>query len=341
MVILSHGGIWPRIKVTNQAFLSIFSAHNGVDIFFAISGFLITIFLIKEKEETGKIRIGKFLIRRALRIFPIYYLVIILLFIIDYMGMAKIKTCTFLYLLTFVQNYAPAECSFSSMSHFWALAVEQHFYMVWPFIFLLGKRVALSFAVVFAIICFLLAPNIYSAFPSYEVWRWTIPAATSIAFGCISAFVYNSSLIKALFANDNHSPIILVAILAGLASPGFTQSYLLWLVSLASLIIYVYHNQNSFLVKFLELKPLALLGIISYGLYVWQGFFSGNGSYRIGEQFPPDVDLGMTLAFITAPLSYILLEKPLLKLKDRFSWNEQIPLKKTGESGGRRHPVAY
>jgi peptidoglycan/LPS O-acetylase OafA/YrhL len=135
MVILSHGGIWPRIEVTNKAFLSIFSAHKGVDIFFAISGFLITIFLIKEKVETGKIRIGKFLIRRTLRIFPIYYLAIFLLFIIDFMGMAKVKTCTFLYLLTFVQNYAPAECSFSSMSHFWALAVEQHFYMVWPFIF--------------------------------------------------------------------------------------------------------------------------------------------------------------------------------------------------------------
>ncbi len=167
----------------------------------------------------------------------------------------------------------------------------------------------------------MLAPKLYSAFPSYEVWRWTIPAATPIAFGCIAAFIYNSKPIKALFANDNNAPVILVAILAGLASPGFCQSYLFWLVSLAALIIYVYHNQSSFFVKFLELKPLALLGIISYGLYVWQGFFSGNGSYRIGEQFPPDVDLGMILAFMVAPLSYILLEKPLLKFKDRFSWN--------------------
>uniref|UniRef100_UPI004043EE9C hypothetical protein n=1 Tax=Pseudomonas aeruginosa TaxID=287 RepID=UPI004043EE9C len=59
------------------------------------------------------------------------------------------------------------------------------------------------------------------------------------------------------------------------------------------------------LVKALEFKPLAVLGVISYGLYVWQGIFTGNGPYRSGGTFPPPVDIGVWLTFIVAPLSYV------------------------------------
>ncbi|KAI5914815.1 acyltransferase [Thauera sp. 2A1] len=75
-VIASHAEIWSRIGGDNAAVASIFSAHVGVSIFFVLSGSLITHLLIKEKKETGSIDLRAFYARRALRIFPLYYLAV-------------------------------------------------------------------------------------------------------------------------------------------------------------------------------------------------------------------------------------------------------------------------
>jgi peptidoglycan/LPS O-acetylase OafA/YrhL len=200
------------------------------------------------------------------------------------------------------------------------LAVEEHFYLAWPLIFLVGKRFSFIAAIVFAVSCVVLGPYVTAHFPFSEVWRWTFPAAAPIAFGCIAAFVSTHTTTVKFFAEKKNSGVILIAIIAGLASPAFYQNEFIWLVSLSALVLYVLHNQDSALVKLLEFKPLALLGLISYGLYVWQGIFTGNGPYRMGEQFPPALDTGLWLTFIAAPVSYLFFEQPILKLKSRFSW---------------------
>lgn len=107
-----------------------------------------------------------------------------------------------------------------------------------------------------------------------------------------------------------------------MSSPAFTESEVVWLFSVALLLLYVYHNQNSVLVRMLETRFLATLGVISYGLYVWQGVFTGNGPYRTGQPFPPNVDVGVWLTFFVAPLSYVFFEKPILRLKARFAWGK-------------------
>ena len=320
MVIMSHAVIWPRIGVDSPGIIAIFSAQSGVNAFFALSGFLITLLLIEERVATGTTDIRSFFMRRTLRIFPLYFLAVTLLLLVDMLGMAKINNCAFYFAYTYTQNFSTSSCSFSSMSHLWSLAVEEHFYLVWPLIFLIGTRFAFLASVAFAVACLVVGPYIILSFPESKVMRWTFPAAAPIAFGCVAAFICNNKKIVDLFGSSKNSSVMLIAILAGLASPAFYRSDLIWMISISSLILYVFHNQNSRLVKILEFRPLALLGLISYGLYVWQGFFTGNGPYRMGEQFPPAMDTGLWLTFIVAPVSYLFFEKPIMKLKSRFSW---------------------
>lgn len=97
MVIMSHGVLWPKIGVTSETVTSIFSAQVGVNIFFALSGFLITHLLLQERAATGKINILSFAARRALRIFPLYFLAITLMLVLDYFSIVNVNNCSWLY----------------------------------------------------------------------------------------------------------------------------------------------------------------------------------------------------------------------------------------------------
>ena len=76
------------------------------------------------------------------------------------------------------------------------------------------------------------------------------------------------------------------------------------------------------IVKILEMAPIRYLGQVSYGIYVWQGFYLGTGPGRdIGQNWPPDAYIGLILLIITVPLSYHLFEVKFLKMKERFRPN--------------------
>ncbi|WP_027907102.1 acyltransferase family protein [Pseudomonas taiwanensis] len=323
LVIMSHAEAWQALGITSTAVRSALSAQTGVNVFFVLSGFLITFLLIKEKDATGKVDIIAFIKRRALRIFPLYYLAIFFLMYIDYTSRANIPNCSFAYALTYTVNFYPKECAYSAMSHFWSLSVEEHFYLFWPLIFCLGNRVAFITATAIAVACVTIGTSIYPESQRFYMNRWTFPAMLPILAGCMLAFVCNANYIKTLFTDKSKSNILLVSILFGTATPAFFSSDAIWLTSVCALVLYIYHNQGSTLVRMLEIKPLAALGIISYGLYVWQGIFTGNGPYRGGATFPPSVDIGVWLTFVVAPLSYIFFERPLINLKSRYSWKSK------------------
>lgn len=325
LVIMSHAEGWQALGITSSAVRSALSAQTGVNVFFVLSGFLITYLLIKEMDATGKVDIVAFIKRRALRIFPLYYLAIFFLMYMDYSGKANIPNCSFTYALTYTVNFYPKECAYSAMSHFWSLSVEEHFYLFWPLIFWTGKKTAIITASAAAIACVWLGTSAYPETQRFYLNRWTFPAMLPILVGCLLAFICTLPWLKSVVANKSTSDILLIPILYGLATPAFINSDVLWLISVSSLVLYIFHNQESALVRILEFKPLATLGIISYGLYVWQGVFTGNGPYRSGGAFPPAVDIGVWLTFIAAPLSYVFFEKPFMNLKHRYTWRKSEP----------------
>ena len=90
-------------------------------------------------------------------------------------------------------------------------------------------------------------------------------------------------------------------------------------VGLMVMIAWVYLNQKSFVARALNIPPLRYIGTISYGLYIYQGFFLATGSYRFpGQTWPPNSVDGFVLLVIVAPLSFHFFEKPFLRLKSRF-----------------------
>jgi len=91
-------------------------------------------------------------------------------------------------------------------------------------------------------------------------------------------------------------------------------------LGIALCIGWIYFNQNSLLTRVLELHPLKYIGLISYGLYIFQGLFLTTDPTRTpGLDWPPAPTTGLVMLLVAAPLSYHLFEKPFLRLKSRFS----------------------
>ena len=326
-VIISHTVLWPYLGIESQKIMALMNGHIGVSIFFVLSGFLITLLLMRERDATGTVDIVAFIKRRSLRIFPVYYLAIFFLMYMDATGKTNIPNCAYPYALTYTVNFIDKGCTHQTISHFWSLSVEEHFYIFWPFIFLLGRRFSLIIAATIAMACVLVGTSLYSEVVNRYPNRWTFPAMLPILVGCITAILHKAPAVKNLFTDSAKSNVMLVAILAGLASPAFANSEVIWLAAMSLLMLYIYYRQDSAVVRILEFKPLALIGLISYGLYVWQGVFTGNGPYRSGSVFPPEMYTGLWLTFIIAPLSYVFFERPIMGFKKRFSWQNKTAAK--------------
>lgn len=286
-----------------------------------LSGFLITLLLLAEMRSTGTVSLSGFYMRRILRIFPLYFLSLLIAPILQYIGLIRLSGCNYWYAFTYTINFAPKECVLTSYSHFWSLAVEEHFYLIWPLVFLLFRRWALAFTVLVILMCWIVSEDGYSLFAAfsdkYYVNRWTIPAAAPIAIGCVGAYFCNNKYLVRTF--DKVGGIIVCVSLFTIVYP-WANIFGIYLAALG-VTIFIFLKQRSAVTRVLEWRPLAWIGTISYGLYVWQGVLGGNGTYREFPVFPPPLYEGLAWAFVASIASYYLFEKPIMRLKHRFSWH--------------------
>lgn len=318
-MILSHGMVWDRLGVSSEGARRALSADVGVTVFFVLSGFLITLLLIEERRRTGAIDLTHFYIRRTLRIFPLYFVAISIVAVVDLLGLISLSRCTYIYAYSYLVNFAPKNCTFSAYSHFWSLAVEEHFYLLWPFVFLLRPKLVLGLLCGFVLMALVVGTSMFGQYTAtHETGRWTFPAAAPIVFGCLAAFFAARASSRQAVRDAWTERFMLACALAGMAGVGFGAPHFVQVAAITLLVLYVFRNQESLLVRLLELRPLAYVGVISYGLYVWQGVLTGNGPYREFAQFPPPLDWGLLLTFVAAPVSYLLLERPILRLKVRY-----------------------
>jgi peptidoglycan/LPS O-acetylase OafA/YrhL len=141
---------------------------SGVDLFFVLSGFLITTKLLAARDDEHRFR--NFYVRRALRIFPLYYAVLLVLFVVGRPPLAAA-----LPLLLYYSNFSPAALPtdvWAPTGHFWSLAVEEQFYLLWPaIIFLCRRRTAMTICIAVAVAApllrFALAANGFSWYATY------------------------------------------------------------------------------------------------------------------------------------------------------------------------------
>src|SRR5207244_1141178 len=109
---------------------------TGVDVFFAISGFLITLLLLRELEHSGTLSLKRFYLRRALRLIPAYLAFLIVLFGLSRMGLTHVSERAWLGALTYTVNFHLGYTPWEGL-HFWSLSAEEQFYLLWPPLLLL------------------------------------------------------------------------------------------------------------------------------------------------------------------------------------------------------------
>jgi len=324
-----------------------FFAWLGVDLFFVLSGYLITTILLNSINSDDYLR--NFYTRRVLRVFPLYYLcLVVFLFVLPLLGLYKDQFQFYvsnqLWFWFYLQNWL---LSFhfprmgSMLNHFWSLAVEEQFYLVWPFIILWLKKPQKLLVFMIAVLTLLLmARSIVwmCRFPMFNYTTlYTFTRVDGICIGCIIALLHN---INFDFLRRNTA-----AILIGLAILNFgfyflnrrgDYPYLAFVgyttfAAMFGLLIHEGVTGDSKIVNVLfNLRFLKFFGIISYGLYVFHwpiyammqpglnSFFlqNLNASEKI-SQLGTSL-LATTLAIGISVISYYTYEMRFLKLKARF-----------------------
>jgi peptidoglycan/LPS O-acetylase OafA/YrhL len=342
LVIVSH---W----FSHQHFLNRYTSNGilGVTLFFVLSGFLITGILLKNKnsiDQGGSVKSAykTFYIRRSLRIFPIYYLLLVILIILNIPVVYEGFNWHLLYLSNF---YFWIKGEFAgNLSHFWSLAVEEQFYLFWPTVIFFVPRKKLVATFFLCIIGSTLF-RIFLFSPPNHMGRFLMPA--SLDSFCIGALLaYGQQYSKHWYQWLLNKAAVLITAVAGLyiaysvlhpkldfpSNDYFFLSFYFLLISVLFGLVIMKCSvgiRNKFLAPVLNNKVLIFLGKISYGLYLYHNFIPYFYNIKVPEVLSPVsiyiAQFARLLVLVgVSSLSWYLIERPLLKLKERFSYKPRV-----------------
>ncbi|GAA5508609.1 acyltransferase [Novipirellula caenicola] len=316
---------------------------RGVDLFFVLSGFLITGILIDGKDRPHYFR--NFIARRSLRIFPLYFCTLAAIVIgaslfPELAEMFALPLSNQFYLWTYLVNVKMSfenEWCFGYLDHFWSLAVEEHFYLVWPFILFhlrstLTLRVAIGLAILSAVsrVGYVLATQHGVAADVLTIFR-----VDSLLIGAAVAVIARRP--KGLEPLKKWLPIaflvcvFIVAMGLVLNKGLFTLTHTLWPVIWAYILVWLMTAYRSAgLARFFNLSGLRSLGKYSYAMYVFQNplialvsavLTASTFTAVTGDAVTSHlgyIGVMFTLTYLAAVASWYLLERHFLKLKRYF-----------------------
>ena len=339
MVIGGHSHVVAYCPgIQNLIFERIFRAEMGVRCFFFISGLLITWLLIGERETTGRVSLRHFYIRRALRILPVYFTFLGVLWCLHLFTPFTQSRLNWIGNLTFTSNLFAT--SWTS-GHLWSLAVEEQFYLLWPVILVaagLAKNprraliclcVPLLIAPMWRVISYkqFYPPGLGIAFTQTSFFNYF----DCLAVGCLCAF-----LLKFWRTTVETCVIARPAIAAGVGLAVLALSQSLFLLHLPGRIVIGSTNSlqslgfgllllqsvllpQAGLYPVLNWKWVRHLGVLSYSIYIWQQIFCTKpATFGLGQVWWMSFPGWLFSALLVAHISYYALERPLLKLRSYF-----------------------
>lgn len=314
--------------------ISVYNFHNGFDgvtLFFVISGFLITYLLIEEKINTNKIIVSKFYVRRILRIWPIYYLVLIISILLIFFS--ENLFCNYKEIPYYV--FFAANVPFilgggiELIVHYWSIGVEEQFYLFWPWI-IKYTNIKSIFVKVLLIVFFIYGFKlfIWYFFGVNNIYRvFVVDRFHCMMIGALGAILWytkNNSYIKLttnLYVQISVWFIWIIMTFNIIHFPSVINSEL---VSLISLVLIMGQIENKGFIK-LENDFFDFLGKISYGIYVIHPitiFLISN----IIIDFSFSCKVNTVLLYLLVPIttvifayiSYTYFESYFLKLKTKY-----------------------
>jgi peptidoglycan/LPS O-acetylase OafA/YrhL len=320
----------------------------GVDIFFVLSGFLITTLLVEEYQRASRISLRAFYARRALRLLPALVVVLLAVLLYAQVDLAggvghfvRVEAIwTALYGLNwyFVVQHNPL-LTLLHLGHAWSLSIEEQFYLVWPLLLigllrlrLSGRAlvaITLTGAAASALVMVAVAPRGLAG--EFHALYGTDARAQGFLIGAALGLAAVHGMLpvrlggRTALAVAGWAAAALLALafagVVGSRSGAFLEDGGYTLVAAAAVVViaHLVVNSGDVMARALAWRPARAVGRISYGLYLWHlPIFLVLDEDRTGLSFWPRVVLQFGVTFAAASLSYVAVERPALRLKRRF-----------------------
>ena len=311
------------------------NGNLGVRIFFVLSGFLITSLLVQEFRKHGSVSLKRFYLRRVLRIFPAFYVFVATILVLAAFGAIEVSWQQGVAALTYTFNYLHLwhegpESGRWFFNHLWSLSMEEQFYLFWPFLLLaFGIRKGIRLPILLVLFVPLLRVGSYFLFPDQRPYLLEMfhTGLDPMMMGCLAALARDRGLTKS-FPDSRWGPLIawtglfVVSPILGerfggkyVTTVGVTIDSLLAAWIILDLSRADFGTRHPLLRRSMEHPALTLVGRLSYSWYLWQQLFLT----RFDVPWTGGVWFSIPLSLLAAGLSYTMIERPFLRLKQRFS----------------------
>jgi peptidoglycan/LPS O-acetylase OafA/YrhL len=319
-------------------FLFYLDGASGVDIFFVLSGFLITTLLLREEAKYKTVSIKAFYLRRTFRIFPIYYFVLglycFLIFVVPldvFSSKQDQMTKSFWLYALYLGEFTGR--NIAGFGHAWSLGIEEKFYLIWPLLGFIGigytrKQWRTPFVLFLSVtlLSIHIIVNPGNRFVGYYL----------LSIGCLLAVLLNDRIwYDRIYAVIKHAagPILIIGLFA--ASQVLrkdSEFFLLFYPVAAALLIALAVTGNGRLTSTLELRPLTFCGQISYGIYlihilainaVQTVIKPGSGNFAVTTAI---FICSAMLSVLLAWLMYRVIEKPMITYGRKLAANVKRPV---------------
>jgi peptidoglycan/LPS O-acetylase OafA/YrhL len=324
-VVLNHSRIHLSFPKVVTAIIP--TGAFGVDVFFVLSGFLITSILLRaEKEEVPKIKLARnFIIRRTLRIFPVYYLTMLLLWLIGYPDVRQY----FAWFLTYTSNILIFKNhSWGALPHTWSLSVEEQFYLLWPWLLLYVNRKYLKYLFAAFILCGpvssfitmviyhgfwpVLAPNCFDSFGIGGLYAYcSLTPGRTKKFKTILNIAFPLALGIYLYWK-----IAMIAGYTGIFDGVFNRTInsiiAIWLID------HIIRSKSGFW----QNPALNSIGKVSYGIYIFHVPVAAIiNSLHITGNLYIEYAIKLSVLLLISYGSYYFFELKVMALKKKFTYS--------------------
>ena len=295
----------------------------GVDLFFVISGFVITRLLIIEERDHGSISLRGFYTRRFFRIIPVFYLFVLVVCCMSWLNWTPVGQNGVLLAALFLRSFRFHGLDWF-LAHSWSLSVEEEFYLVFPLLWVISRpqRRPSLLCGIFGIFL------IWSALFQWDILTKTLSGSTIVGFACVNAGVllaiFEERARHAAAKVPPWAVLLVAAFLVARPLPygKLTQSiYVLCIPFGVALILVHTASQRGWASFALKTAGIQWVGLISYSAYLWQQIFTAPAGLYGSPTAAKVFHLSLPLLFPVAAISFYCIERPCTRLGRRLSAN--------------------